>query len=134
MGLQKWIAAGLLTLLISTLIGFYLNGLGTEYGADLTDIQGEKFDFTKMDQTLNDANNTVTSFKDALKSWNPILIGGAIFNFGLNILDFIIVPFQLIFNLFKIFSIPNIVIVVLVSLLTISIIFAVIKLLKIGED
>lgn len=136
--LKSTVIGLMVILLFIALVITFAIGMGDEYGRDTSNLLGDDFNITGVNNTLNSAEDTANEWKDAFTSGNIFKIIGltviGIFDLGLTILAFIMTPFTLIIHiLINVLHLPAIIVGTIIMAFIVAVIFGIWSLWKKGD-
>ena len=113
--------------------------LGSDYGKDISELEGGKLNFTGINQTLQSVDETSEDWKDIFtKQRFPVITGvlavKAMFDLFVNMFRIIMTPITLFSQMAtNVLGIPSVVINVIILIVIVGVIFAIWSLLKKGD-
>lgn len=128
----------LLTAFSVLIISFIISGAG-EYGLGTDDLDSNQLNFTGLNQSLQDIGTKSAIWNEQFQEHGFFVATGVLavketFELGKNIWSFLIIPFELVFQIMiNILGAPVILAGVITGLVTLSLLFGLYRLLRIGS-
>lgn len=138
-GLRNILVGFIMVTLFGTLLLYALKEEGNLYGKDMTEIAGGSLNLDRFNNSIINTSSNAETLREKFQKQGifavaeDVIING-IFGLGLDMVDLVLTPFDLIATILNnIFGFPTWITNTILGILMISLIFMVWRLIKVGD-